>query len=113
MKKLLFLLVFPLFLLSCEGAGQLGNFILNETKKCDEYHVKYHSTNNCNDVIPNIVYLTSEEYQRLYNLVSNALPLECVSVTITPKDGSQLKIGYIKNLESLIKITKNNGVPCN
>jgi len=113
MKKLLLVLVFPLFLLSCEHAGEIGKTILNETNKCDEYHVKYDSSNNCNLVATSIVYITSDEYQRLYNLVSNALPLQCISVTITPKDGSPLKLGYIKDLESLIKITKNNGVPCN
>ncbi|MEJ2113856.1 MAG: hypothetical protein P8X62_09260 [Flavobacteriaceae bacterium] len=103
----------PLLLSSCEGALGVGKVISDNNNKCNEYHVKYHSTNNCIDVALNKVYITSDEYQRLYNLVSNALPEQCVLAIITPKDGSTLKTGYIKDLEDLIKLTKNAGIPCN
>ena len=112
MRKLLLIFVFPLFFLSCDEV-QLANYIIEEINKCDQYSVNYHSTNNCNDFTTNFVYLTFEEYQRLYNVVSNALPVQCVFVTITPKDGGPIKIGYIKDLESFLKITKSDGSLCN
>jgi len=113
MKKLLLFLVFLPLLLSCEGAGELGRAILDETKRCNEYKVYYHSTNKCNGDLISSVYLTPEEFQRLYDIVSNASPPQCVFVTILPKDGSPSKVGYIKDLLSLSKRTLDGGQYCN
>lgn len=70
--------------------------------------VTYHTTNtnNCKNTSPTKVYLTPEEFQRLYDIVSNASQ-NCVFVSISSKDGSPLRTGYVKNLESLIKLTLN------
>jgi hypothetical protein len=112
LKKILLIFVLTLLFLRCDEV-QLAKNIVEEINECDEYSVKYHSTNNCNDFTNGTVYITSEEYERLFNLVSNALPVLCVFVTITPKNGGPIKIGYIKDLESFLKITKSDGSLCN
>ena len=114
MKRLLLILVSPLLLLNCDGNSALLGDILDETRRCNEYSVTYQisNSNNCDNPNPTKVYLTSEEFQRLFNLVSNSSPPQCVFVAISPKDGSPLKTGYIKGLESFLKSTNQNGV-CN
>ena len=114
MKKLLLFLVFLLLLLNCEGvAGELVKSINADINRCNEYSVLYHLTNsnNCDNPNPTEVYVTSEEYQRLYNIVSNESPQECIFVNITPKDGSQIRIGYVKDLTSFVK--NSSGPNCN
>ena len=107
MKKI-FLHLLIVTISGCEAGPAIFKDILDDRNRCNEYSVSYHTTNtnNCENTSPTKVYLTSEEFQRLYDIVSNE-PQNCVFVSIAPKDGSPIRTGYIKNLESLIKITLN------
>ena len=111
MRKILLFLVFLPLLLSCEGVGDIGRIIVDESNRCNQYSVTYHTTNNCDNPTPTGLYLTSEEFQRLYDIVGNASQ-DCVFVSISPKDGSPIRTGYIKDINSLRKTTVSNGQNC-
>ena|SRR5210317_1770921 len=104
MKKTILLLL-VVTICGCSKA-QIIEEIVGELNRCNEYSVTYHTTNNCENTNPTNVYLTSEEYQRLYDIVSNASQ-NCVFVSISPKDGSTIRTGYIKDNYSFIKDTKS------
>ena len=104
MKKIILLLL-AVTICGCSKA-QIIEEIEGELNRCNEYSIKYHTTNNCDNPSPTKVYLTSEEYQRLYDIVSNASQ-NCVFVSIAPKDGSPIRTGYIKDINSFIKDTKS------
>ena len=109
MKQLFFVFIMTLSLLSCESTGSIASIIIDEIDSCKVYWVILDTSANCVDVQPISIDITSEEFERLRDIVSNQLPNQCISVSVTPKYGNSLVLGYILDIDSLYKETQK---PC-
>ena len=99
MKKLIFLLVLPLFILSCSSNStsnpsdlDIDIFGGGDFEFCINWVVLLNSSENCDDE-PIEIELDLNEYVRLLGINDQG----CISVTVTPRDGSDSIDGYLNN----------------
>ncbi|WP_242083241.1 hypothetical protein [Aestuariivivens sediminis] len=103
MKKSLFALGISLSLFSCDLINIFKDFKSGVADGvyggCNGSFATIYLANSC-DGVPTKMEITEKEKGRLTKIKENST-VDCVFVTVNPKDGSSSKEGYLKNVNIL------------